>query len=251
MKKKLWMLVCVCLLAFSVTACGKTDQTSITFNGGTYDQWKDTVQQTVQQITTVSEADIDNALSSISEKSDAVNYNFYSSWKEAVADEGDFQGFGDFTMTESNKTMVMEQILNYTNRDLSFTVVFDTTTDTPELTSMTFDKVYSLGEKMGKAGMNTLIGMGTVFVVLIFISFIISLFKYISVFENRKKEQKEDTASVGVDNAIAQVVSNEEENVEDDLELIAVITAAIAASEGTSTDGLVVRSIRKVNNRRK
>ena len=53
------------------------------------------------------------------------------------------------------------------------------------------------------------------------------------------------------DNAIAQIVSNEEENVEDDLELIAVITAAIAASEGTSTDGLVVRSIRKVNNRRK
>ena len=110
---------------------------------------------------------------------------------------------------------------------------------------------YTTGEKMGKAGMNTLIGMGTVFVVLIFISFIISLFKYISVYENRKKEQKEDTASVGVDNAIAQIVSNEEENVEDDLELIAVITAAIAASEGTSTDGLVVRSIRKVNNRRK
>ena len=92
------------------------------FNGGTYDQWKDTVQQTVQQITTVSEADIDNALSSISEKSDAVNYNFYSSWKEAVADEGDFQGFGDFTMTESNKTMVMEQILNYTNRDLKMCI---------------------------------------------------------------------------------------------------------------------------------
>ena len=111
---------------------------------------------------------------------------------------------------------------------------------------------YTTGEKMGKAGMNTLIGMGTVFVVLIFISFIISLFKYISVYENRKKEQKEDTASVGVDNAIAQIVSNEEENVEDDLELIAVITAKqLQRSEGTSTDGLVVRSIRKVNNRRK
>ena len=120
----------------------------------------------------MSEADIDKALSSVSEKSDAVNYNFYSSWKEADADEGDFQGFGDFTMTESNKTMVMEQILNYTNRDLSFTVVFDTTTDTPELTSMTFDKVYSLGEKMGKAGMITLMGIVTVFVILILISII-------------------------------------------------------------------------------
>ena len=31
----------------------------------------------------------------------------------------------------------------------------------------------------------------------------------------------------------------------DDLELIAVITAAIAAQEGTSTDGFVVRSIRR------
>ena len=119
------------------------------------------------------------------------------------------------------------------------------------LESFTVNAHYGMSEILEKAGLNTLLGMGTVFVVLIFISFIISLFKYISVFENRKKEQKEDTASVGVDNAIAQVVSNEEENVEDDLELIAVITAAIAASEGTSTDGLVVRSIRKVNNRRK
>ena len=36
-----------------------------------------------------------------------------------------------------------------------------------------------------------------------------------------------------------------EETVTDDLELIAVITAAIAAQEGTSTDGFVVRSIRR------
>ena len=40
----------------------------------------------------------------------------------------------------------------------------------------------------------------------------------------------------------------QEENLTDDLELVAVIAAAIAASEGrTTTDGLVVRSIRKAN----
>ena len=39
-----------------------------------------------------------------------------------------------------------------------------------------------------------------------------------------------------------------EEDVSDDLELVAVIAAAIAASEGAaSTDGFVVRSIRRVN----
>ena len=33
----------------------------------------------------------------------------------------------------------------------------------------------------------------------------------------------------------------------DDTELIAVIAAAIAAAEGTTTDGFVIRSIRKIN----
>ncbi len=36
-----------------------------------------------------------------------------------------------------------------------------------------------------------------------------------------------------------------EEDVTDDLELVAVITAAIAASQNTSADGLVVRSIKR------
>ena len=45
----------------------------------------------------------------------------------------------------------------------------------------------------------------------------------------------------------APVVESEEE-LSDDLELVAVIAAAIAASEGAaSTDGFVVRSIRRAN----
>lgn len=118
MKKKLWMLVCVFVLAFSITACGKTDQTSITFNGATYDQWKSEIQTAAQQWGSASTENIDMVLSSISEKDDPVTYKLYSSLKEASADEGEFLGLGDFSMTESNKTMVMEQTLNYTNRDL-------------------------------------------------------------------------------------------------------------------------------------
>ena len=36
-----------------------------------------------------------------------------------------------------------------------------------------------------------------------------------------------------------------EENLADDGELVAVIAAAIAAAEGTTTDGFVVRSIKR------
>ena len=42
----------------------------------------------------------------------------------------------------------------------------------------------------------------------------------------------------------------EQEELSDDLELVAVIAAAIAASEGaSSTDGFVVRSIRRAGNK--
>ena len=149
----------------------------------------------------------------------------------------------EVNLTESNKTMVMEQILNYTNRDLSFTVVFDTTTDTPELTSMTFDKVYSLGEKMGKAGMNTLMGMGTVFVILILISIIIYAFRIIPYLQNKKKNAAD--ATVAKEDKVVEQIAQKEELVQDDLELVAVISAAIAAATGSSTDGFVVRSIKR------
>ena len=58
----------------------------------------------------------------------------------------------------------------------------------------------------------------------------------------KKPESKKEEP---IDNTIAQIVEKEE-STEDDTELVAVIAAAIAAYEGSqSTDGFVVRSIRK------
>ena len=107
---------------------------------------------------------------------------------------------------------------------------------------MTVSAKFSLGEIVEKAGLNTLLGMGTVFAVLIFISFLISLFKYIPAIQNafgeKKDEKKEETKA-----AVSETVEEVDET--DDLELIAVITAAIAAAEETTTDGFVVRSIKR------
>ena len=100
---------------------------------------------------------------------------------------------------------------------------------------------------MTKAVMNTLIGMGTVFVVLIFISLIISCFGLISKV-NVKKPKKEEAAKSAPAEApvVAQIAQKEE--LANDAELVAVIAAAIAAYEGSgSADGFVVRSIRKSN----
>lgn len=102
------------------------------------------------------------------------------------------------------------------------------------------------GGMMAEAGYNTLLGMGTVFVVLVLMSLIISLFGVF--FGNKSKKTKTENKSV--DNTIAQIIEKEEqEELSDDLELVAVISAAIAAYEGSaSTEGYVVKSIKKSKN---
>lgn len=117
--------------------------------------------------------------------------------------------------------------------------------------SAALNPVSTVGDLMTKAALNTLIGMGTVFVVLLLICFIISAFAVIPKIQ--AAFQKKEVKTTGIDNAVAQIVEKEESVDEsNDLELVAVIAAAIAAYEGSaSTDGFVVRSIRKVNRGRR
>ncbi|MDO4976443.1 MAG: OadG family protein [Eubacteriales bacterium] len=105
-------------------------------------------------------------------------------------------------------------------------------------------------EMFMEAVQNTLVGMGTVFVVLIFISLIISLFQYIPKIEAALKggnKKASPVAAPQVETVAAPVEEEEEELVGDDA-LVAVITAALMAYQGgtsTSKDQLIVRSIKR------
>ena len=184
----------------------------------------------------------------------AKTIGFYNSWNSTRGELGALKSIGTINIAlnkDTGKLCTITVDTAYEKNDkVSFEFVIN---DDFSLENGAINPSYTTGQKMYKAVMNTIIGMGTVFIVLIFISFIIGLFKYISVWENKNKAKNDASADAqGVNNAIAQIVSNEEQDEDvDDLELVAVITAAIAASENTSTDGLVVRSIRKVNSRRK
>lgn len=126
--------------------------------------------------------------------------------------------------------------------DANFVYVFD---ESGLPVSMSVDVQYPMSVTLERAALNTLMGLGTVFIMLIFLSFIIYLFKFVPVLFGGKKEEKKEEA------APAPVVAVPVQEETDDTELIAVISAAIAASEGTSTDGFVVRSIRKVNRKKR
>ena len=128
--------------------------------------------------------------------------------------------------------------MEYENREADVVFEFD---EKLYLESVNVNAEFSTGEILKKAGLNTLLGMGTVFSVLIFISIVISLFKFIPSGSQKKAAQ---AAPVKAEAEAAPAVEEVAEEA-DDLELIAVISAAIAAAEGTSTDGFVVRSIRR------
>ena len=126
----------------------------------------------------------------------------------------------------------------------------------------------SISGLLQSASVNTAVGMGTVFVVLIFISLIIYCFKYLHQWEEGKKGTEAKKASAPASaaaksapaaapsSAAAPAGDKDEElaavmaaaiAASEDEDLVAVITAAIAAYEGTSSNGLVVRSIRRAD----
>ena len=166
-----------------------------------------------------------------------------ASYEAALADLGDYQSMTSCTFTEDEDGVIINAVIQGSKRPGTVEMIFD---DEQMFTSGTINVTYTFGETMTKAGLNTLMGMGTVFAVLILIAVIIYCFNFIPKIQAAfsKKDKKAETAA---DNAVAQIVENEAVQEEDDLELVAVIAAAIAASEGAaSTDGYVVRSIRRI-----
>ena len=132
------------------------------------------------------------------------------------------------------------------------------------MTSMAYNPAFTKSEIMVKAALNTLLGIGTVFAVLILLSLIIGLFKYVKYIEGffkkmaEKKKNKtaaktaKKTAESSKQTVETSADTSDEEELSNDEELVAVIAAAVAAYEGTtSTDGFVVRSIKRASGKKK
>ena len=96
----------------------------------------------------------------------------------------------------------------------------------------------SLSEALAMGGQTTVIGLAIVFAVLIILMIVLSLFKVI--FYKKPKTQAAPAA------APAQAAPVEEKTAD---ELIAVLTAAVAASLNTSTYNLRIKSYRRTDNK--
>lgn len=233
MKKKIGLLLSVCLCLMMFAACGSKKDDG-TYNGVSEEQLMTNCQSTVQKLENMTDQQKQAYLSS----GDEMTVNLVNRFIETRADLGAYQGFGDFEVTKSGKTLTAAQTVNYEERPIIVTYVLDY--NSMQVTDITVDAVYTTGEKMSKAGLNTVMCITTVFVVLVIISLVICAFRIIYVIERKHTHEKNREEAKA---RVAEVVPQEEE--QDDLELVAVIAAAIAAATGTSTDGFVVRSIKR------
>ena len=214
-----------------------------------YDSMKNSVVSSLQTLSNMDEATIQ---SYIENSTDTSLVAMIATWDSVREELGNFVEVTSQTVSEEGNIITVESIAKYDkideNTPVKVTYEYNAKTQTA---SLKWDVQYSMGKLLGQAGMNTLMGVGIVFLVLLFLCFLIGQMHWIPDLLNKKENEKKAAEAAAPAPAVAAPapVEEPEEDLTDDLELVAVITAAIAASENTSTDGFVVRSIKKANRR--
>lgn len=249
MKKWLTVLA-VITCVFGLTACGSSAASDTTESGlMTEEEAISTGENMVAQMVTIITNDqVDQYASN-----DVLTAAF-DSMESAMEDVGSFTGtYKQATAEVTEDGITINLLAEGTDHDATILI---TTDSTGALTAINTNVKYSMGELMAQAGLNTVLGMGTTFVILILISFIISLFPLIGKAQKANEEKKAAAAKKAAPApaapaaaaAPAPAAPAPAADPMNDSQLVAVIAAAVAAAEGrTTTDGFVVRSIRKVS----
>lgn len=238
--KSLLAMVCVLALTLAMSVCAFAADTVTEDEAANY---KSAAETLISQIAGFSDEEIENYLA----QDDAFTTATMESWKSVKDELGAYSSIVSQDVEKDGDVVTISTVAQFEKAKADVVLMLDL--GQQMYTSMTYSVQYSLAANMQRAGMNTLMGIGIVFLMLLFLSFVIGLFKYIEKFQNvgeKKAAEEAPKAEEAPAPAIAQSEAADEDFA-DDLELVAVISAAIAAYENTSGDSFVVRSIKKSN----
>lgn len=256
MRKKISLLLCAVVAMLCFTAC-ESSQEPVEYNEAAIDQTTEFMinycanadETMLKQWRSMQEFSMELQLTQAGIPVTPESFlGALDAWEAAIDECGEYKSHGDFKSEETSEGLKVSAAAQFADRDATISFIFD---EKSYMESMTVDAEYSLGEILKKAGLNTVLGMGTVFAVLIFISFLISLFKLIPALTGANKKKEEKTAAPAPSTPAPVSTPAVTETVEDDTELIAVIAAAIAAAreeagmEEAAAGGFFVRSIRR------
>lgn len=238
----LGLIMAACL--FSLSACSKADTAAEEVDARIQTQMEQLPGSFLELYTGLEDSQVPEFKKNMQSQDEyAALAEGVDSWENIKDELGALVSIGDTVKVEAidhGYSATINAVFEKRNMEFSIT----TDSKLTKITSVAFVPEYTLGERMEKAVFNTLMGMGTVFIVLIFISWLIGCFQYIGKLEDKINGKAQEPAPVPIPE-VSVPAAEENEELVDDLELVAVITAAIAASEGSSPSGLVVRSIRR------
>ena len=234
-------MVCVLALTLSMSVCAFAADTVTEDEVANY---KSAAETLISQIAGFSDEEIENYLA----QDDAFTTATMESWKSVKNELGAYSSIVSQDVEKDGDVVTISTVAQFEKAKADVVLMLDL--GQQMYTSMTYSVQYSLAANMQRAGMNTLMGIGIVFLMLVFLSFVIGLFKYIEKFQNVGKKKAAEEAPKAEEAPAPAIAQSEaaDEDFADDLELVAVISAAIAAYEaeaGGSTDGFVVRSIKR------
>lgn len=176
---------------------------------------------------------------------------------ETIEEAGAFKEIvsSDVTVNEDGKSAEVTLMAAFEKYDAKITAtcfynVSNATNYDDLWSAFNIDIDYPISVLLKQAGLNTLMGICIVFFMLVFLSFVISLFKHVNKI-GRPKETPVQEAPKAIAAAPAPAVTETRTEELGEDEIAAVIAAAIAAyeAENGSGDGFVVRSIKKVNSK--
>ena len=255
MKKKISLVVAVLVLVLGLAGCGNAK--TVSYDKDTLIQSCDAVFDIIEsgsitsdQITEMSDwnqgylmAQFENQ-TGVQMEADTFA-TALEGWKASLEECGDYESHKDYEFEASSTGVTVTAPATFSDRSADLEFVFD---ENMTLESFTVNAHYGMSEILEKAGLNTLLGMGTVFSVLIFISLVIYCFNFIPAIQKKFSKKKEQPAPAPAKAAApAPAAAPVEEETVDEGELVAAITAAICAYTGSSADGFVVRSIRRAD----
>ena len=105
----------------------------------------------------------------------------------------------------------------------------------------------TIAEALAEGGQTTIIGLSTVFSVLIILMIVITIMKAV-FYKKPKTAAAPEPVKAEPEAPAAKTVKPVKSDEIDDSELVAVITAAVAASLNTSTYNLRIKSLRRIDN---
>lgn len=225
--KKLISILAVMTCVFSLTACSGTTS-SIEGEPMTTDEEAYWVSSGESMVESVQQIVSDGLAEDYAD--DKVVTAAVQSWENAIKDIGEVQGYqNEYAVYSDSKEISVNIGIDGSDHDANTVIVIDQSTGGYDLESITTNVSYSFGELMEQAALNTVLGMGTTFIVLILLAALIYLFRYIpGILDKFSKKEEEAPAAAPAAAAPAAPAAT---TASVDHDVLVAIQAAITAYE--------------------